>query len=546
MCATTTDEVPTRHERRLAWRRAFVFFLAAVPAAAGAQTAPVTRLQQSPTTELLAPGVIGLEGGVTTTFGGQLAEGGGGSGNQTYQAWIDLGLHERVMLTTFFDFNDDPTFGFVAGRRWQKDFTAFGSGLRVLLGQVGPARIVLDGSVARFGVISEAGLFTNDTSFDRDYFTVGTVSAVASAEFATGWRVTLTPSLTYLPDERDGVPFFGWTTLLGLAVDGKPHARWRIFATSESPLGPGDNSLEGDFDFRRTVLWSLGAVYESSPRVQLIGYLTNQSGATPSTRHLTLIGEVPTQYGARLRWLPTAPERRRANGASPRATLDRRRSGGAQLLGGIQTPLATALGAMTVDATVSLDDSRSRSLLLRVGVADELDLEIGLTRTPGLGSQSTLGIDLDGGTHYRVGAKVTLVAEDWGFPVTVSGRITGGQDMDTNKGYFMVEALVGRRLRDWVHVTAAPVVAQNGAEVPVALGFSGVLGRPGDLQLILEPTFLLSGQSSLWTVGLRLPAAGALHPQAFVTTARSMVGIGRLLGDSGDVRVGAMARVRLR
>jgi len=537
-----------RHKRNRTVR-GLLLLLSGVPVGLGAQATPVTRLQQSPTSELLRSGELGLEGGMTTTFGGQLAGGGGGSGNQTYQAWIDLGLSDRVMLTTFFDFNDDPTFGLVAGRRWKKDFTAFGSGLRVLLGQAGTARLVVDGSVGRFGVISEPGLFTNDPNFNRDYFTVGTVSAIASAEFATGWRVTLTPSLTYLPDDRDGVPFFGWTSLLGLAVDGNIHDRMRVFATSEAPLGPGDNSLEGDFDFRRTVLWSAGVVYQSSPRVQLIGYLTNQAGATPVTRHLTLIGEVPTQYGARLRWLPTAPERQRTNVSRRRALDDRdgdRGSVSTDPLGGIQTPLAPALGAMTLDATVSLDDDRSRSLLVRVGVADELDLELGFTRTPGLGSESTLGINLDGGTHYRVGAKLTLLAEEWGFPVTVAGRITGGQDIDTNKGYLIAEAIVGRRVRDWVHLTLAPVIANNGADTPVALGLSGVLGRPGDLQLILEPTFLLSGQSSLWTVGVRLPAAGPLHTQAFATTARSMVGIGRLLGDPADVRLGVMARVRVR
>ena len=516
------------------------------PYAVAAQSVPATRLQQLPTTELMSPGAIGLEGGFTTTFGGQVAGGGGGSGNQTYQAWVDLGLHDRVMLTSFFDFNDDPTFGLVAGRRWQKDFTAFGSGLRVLLGEVGPARLVVDGSVGLFGVISEAGLFTTDPNADRDYFAVGTLSAVASAEFAPEWSVTLTPSLTYLPKDRAGVAFFGWTTLLGVGVDGKPHSRWRVFATAESPLGPGNNSLEGDFDFRRTLLWSAGAVYESSPRVQLIGYLTNQSGATPVTRHLTLLGEVPTQYGARLRWLPTAPERDRSNVEARDLTLGGPGSSSLGPLGGIQTPLAPALGAVTVDVILSLDDSRSRSLSVRVGVSDELDLEVGLARTPDLGSESTLGINLDGGTHYRVGAKLTLASEDWGSPLTIATRFSGGQDIETNKGYFMAEALVRRGITRWAQVTVAPVFAQNGAEVPVALGLSGVLGHPGGVQFILEPTFLLTGQSSLWTVGLRPPPVGPLHPQLFVTTARSMLGIGRLLGEAGDVRVGAMARVRFR
>ena len=522
---------------------ALILAVLAAPVAVAAQLSPtpVTHLHQLPTNALLTQGAIALEYGETTTFGGQLAEGGGGTGNQTYQGLLEVGVLPRLMLTGFFDFNDDPTFGFVAGRRWTKKFSAFGGGLRGLVGEVGPVRVAIEGSLAVFGLISDVGLFTPNPGLNREWFTVGSLSAIASTDLAPGWRATFAPSFTYLPKERDGVAFYGWTTLLGFGVDGKLHNRWHVFATSDVPLGPGSNSLQGDFDFQQLPVWSAGTVYEASPKVQITGFLTNQSGATPSTRHLTLIGEVPTQYGVRARWTPMASERERLSLTGSEREAERSRS---TALGGIQEPPALPLNAWTVDATFAVDNARSRSLSVRVGLSNELELDAGLIRTRDLRTRPTLGIDLDQGTHYRVGAKLALVSESWGSPVSISTRLTGGQDLVTRKGYFIAEALVSKRISDWARVTFAPIAAHNAGQTPVGVGLSAVLGRPGGGQLILEPTFLLSDQPSLWTAGLRLTPFGNFHPQLFVTTARSMLGIGRLLGDPEVVRVGAMVRVR--
>jgi len=375
------------------------------------------------------------------------------------------------MLSGFFSFNDDATWALVAGRRWKKKFADFGSGLRVSLGKMGPATFTVEGSLARFGMASEGGLFTTVTTRELDYFTIGTVSAMASVEFAPRWRATLTPSLIHFPKTRAGVEFFGWTTLLGAGVDGVPLDRWRVFATSELLLGPGSNFVNADLDFQRTPLWSAGGVYEPSPKIQLTGYLTNQSGGTPPTRHLILQGAVPVEVGARLRYTPSAPERERSHSARGRGARARSDSSGAEPMGGIQGIPAQAIGAVTVHATVSIDASWSRSLLVRAGVSDELDFELALGVPGELGALSTLGLNLAGeGMEYRVGAKLTLASEDWGFPVTVAARLTGGQKYPSKKGYFMAEVLIRRHIRDWAQVTVAPVAAPNAGDTPVALG----------------------------------------------------------------------------
>jgi hypothetical protein len=538
--AATGTQSPMSRMRLLAGVIRVLVLPLLVPSSAFAQAVRPTRLHVLPTTHIVAPHTLAIEFGQTTTFGGGIAGGGGGTGNQTYQGWGEFGINSRLMLTLFFDSNDDPTFGLVSGRRWLKEYATFGAGARVVVSDGGGARFAVEGSLSRFGMISEAGLFTSDSTFRREYFTTGTLAAIASATFARGWRATIAPSATYLPSERDGVPFFGWTTLLGMGIDGEIHRLIQVFATSELPLGPGNNALRGNFEFERTPLWSVGSTYIASPKIQLTAFLTNQSGGTPSTRHLPLIGEIPTQYGVRARWTPMSPDRVRPvveAHAGSQSVLGS--------LGGLQTPGPHALTEWTLDASLAIDNAGSRSGSFRLGLSDELDFEVGFAWPVDLQSLATLGIDLDDGTHYRLGSKLTLVSEDWGSPATVSIRLSGGQDAESHRGYFMAEALVGARVHRWAEVTLAPVVAQNGATTPAALGISGVLGSPGGFQLILEPTLLLTNQSSLWTAGVRFPAWSDIRPHVFVTTARSMLGIGRLLGDPKDPRAGAMVRIRL-
>ncbi len=146
-----------------------------------------------------------------------------------------------------------------------------------------------------------------------------------------------------------------------------------------------------------------------------------------------------------------------------------------------------------------------------------------------------------------MGSKLTIASEDWGFPFTVAARLTGGQNVGTrNRGYFLAEMLVQRRVREWLQLTVAPVAAPTSGDTPVAIGVSGVVGSPGGPQLILEPTFLLTDEPSLWTVGVRFPEFGHLLTHGFLSTARSTMGIGRLLGDNSELRVGIVARARMR
>ncbi len=498
-------------------------FAGPISGQAEARLPPLPRLHLLPTTEVLSPWELAGAVGQTSTFGRGIREGGAGSGNQTYQVFADLGLPGGLMAHAYLETNDDPTYGPVEGRTRAKEFFSMGGSLRARIGEWGPVRFALEGTLARLGVKSEAGLFAaeNDTSFARQYFTVASLSGMVSTQWAGRWRLTFVPSLASLPDHRDGVPFYRRSWRLGAGVDGDLIPEVRLFATGELPLGPGANYLDGDGRFHRIPTWSAGVSFVSSPRVQLTTFLTNQAGAAPPTRHLTLVGAVPVQWGARLRYTLSRPSGRRRS----RILAD------------------APPGSGSAELTVQGPDTRT--LAVGLLLAPELRLELGLTRTPGLGSAEALGIDLDQGTHFRLGASLAVLHQDAGAPVTLVARTTVGQDVDSQQGYLLAEVAVERDLAHRVSLRAATVATLNGGTRPMALELEAVVGEPEGWQARARPTLLLRSMPSLWTAAIRTPSVGPLRLEAFLTTARSTLGMGRLLGDPDRPAFGASLRVRL-
>lgn len=482
---------------------------------------PVPRLHLLPTTEFLRPGELAGSVGQTSTFGGGLYDGGGGSGNQTYLAMLDLGLPGPVLLQGWVETNDDPTYGPVLGRPRAKEFFAAGGALRVLLGRAGPFRVAVEAAGAGLGVKSEAGLFDTDSTFTRRYLPVGSVAGIVGLSLGDRWALTLVPSWAWLPEEHQGLPFYGPTWRVGAGLRGDLHRAFRVFATGELPLGPGGGTVDRDRIIGRRPLWSTGVTFVSSPRVQLLAYLTNQAGGGPPTRHLTLMGEHPVQWGARLRYTLFRPSGSRS--ARGRPSLDQ--------------PAGDVAG--------SFQGKQTRSLLIRLVLAEELDLELGLTHAPDLGAQEALGIDLDQGTHFRLGATLTLLDQRLGMPLTVAGRVTVGQDVQSRSGFLLAELPLSRRFHPWASLSLTPVATLHGGERPLGVALGAELGPDGGLQLVGEGMVLRDPLPALWRAGIALPWVGPARAEVFATTARSTLGMGRLLGDPDETWWGVTLRVRL-
>lgn len=524
--------------------------LGAVPLA-GQSPAPLTRLHLFPGTDFLPPWTASIDFGQTTTFGGGTADGGPGSGNQTYHGWLEIGLPGPVALLGILEANDDPTWGRLSGVRYGKEIFAIGGGARWLAGTWRGVRVVAEATLASLQLKSGPGLFNPGPGQDRTHHLAGSVSLALGIPVSPSWTVTVSPGAVLLPDSVNGLPFFGWSGVLGAGLDGALAPGWRGFAAAELPLGPGTNSVDDRFRYRRVPVGSAGVVYQASPRVQVTGYLTNVAGGTPATRLLTQLGEVPLQWGARVRYAPWAPERDRSAGTSGGDRRHPATPDPAATEAGVALAPAGTLPTLSAELRAATDGDRSRSARLRVGLSGELELELALARVPGLDAQPALGIRLGDGLHYRMGGKLQLLGERWGHPVTVGARIAVGRDGDTRQGYLVAELPVRRTLTPWAAVTVAPVLLQTGGESPVSLAAAAVLGRPGGVQLVLEPTVRLTdlpGESDMdgrfpWTVAARSPAWNGLRVEAFATTALGAVGVGRFLGRESDPSLGVAASI---
>ena len=490
-----------------------------------------------------------MELGQTSTFGGARAEGGGGTGNQTYHGWIAAGLPGRVAVLGFLQGNDDPTWARLDGIRFRQETFTAGGGLRVVVGERGGLALAAQATLERLELKSDPGLFTRDEGMRRTAHRAISASVMAGLGMGDDWRLTVSPGAVFLPREVNGLPYYGWTGLLGLGVEGRLKPRWRVFFAGEVPTGPGGNSLAGIQQFRRTPVVSAGIVYDAGPRTRVTLFMTNSAGGSPATRHLTQVGEVPAQWGARVRFSPTAPDGPVAEPAAgsstspptpPREGADR----GSPASGGVAVSGAATVPAWRAELRAALSRDGGRSARLRLGLSRISELELGAVQVPGLNAGPELGLRVGGGLHYRMGGKLVLRKEGRDGAVGVAARVSVGRDAETLQGYLVAELPVNVRVSRLASLTLAPLLLRTGGESPLALAAAAVVAGPSGTEFVLEPTVLLAGGPPPWILALRLPARWGVQGELFVTTARSTLGVGRFLETGASPHWGLSLTVR--
>lgn len=519
---------------------------ASLPGWPGAAQAPVplTHLHLLPTASVPLPWQAAVELGQTTTFGGARAEGGGGTGNQTYHGWIAAGLPGRVALLGFLQGNDDPTWAPLDGVRYRQETFAVGGGVRAVLRDGGSWTLAAQGTLERLELKSDPGLFTREPGLGRTLHRAATASLLAGLPAPGGWRLTLAPGVLILPGEANGLPYYGWTGILGLGADGSVGDAWRVFASAEFTLGPGANSLTGVQTFRRVPVASAGVVYDADPRTRVTVFLTNSAGGSPATRHLTHAGHAPLQWGARVRFSPTAAERpgdEKGSAPGSPASVGTRYGGAGNTGappgpdGGLARPAPVSLAgtsslpAWRAELRASADRSGGQSARLRVGLSRISELELGVVRAPGLDAGPALGIRLGSALHYRLGGRLVLRESRRDQGLEVAARVSVGRDTGTLQGYLVAELPFSFALPHRARLVLAPLYLQTGGASPLALGAAAMLLGPGRTQLVLEPTLRTDGGPHPWTVAVRSPPWQGARAEIFASTARSGMGAGRFL-----------------
>ena len=106
----------------------------------------------------------------------------------------------------------------------------------------------------------------------------------------------------------------------------------------------------------------------------------------------------------------------------------------------------------------------------------------------------------------------------------------------------MVEGSVERRWNPWLGFRAGPVLTLSGGDPAAGVGAALSLGRSSGVRLLLEPILVVTGEPSVWSIGIATPDWRGLHATLFTTTAGASQGVGRLLEGSETPRLGVSIR----
>ena len=331
-----------------------------------------------------------------------------------------------------------------------------------------------------------------------------------------------------------GAAFYGTAVRLGARARVKLAHAWTASASSDLVLGPGHNTLDRRGALRRLPAWRVGLRYQSTTRTVLEGYLTNMSGVTPATRHLTLPSTPTTLYGVGIAYTPSVSEPRVR--AAQRAREMSRAWGGVTIPSPITMPAGTGLveGSLDTEGALGFELTRALGRRIQVGLVS--------TRIRGPDAEAIMDAPIGSGFQYRFATKLTLVDRAVGAPLSVAGRVSLGRDFDDQQGYLVAELIADHGIADGVRLRVNPMIIQSGGRSPVTVAAGAVI-RVGRLDVLPEWRVSLSGDPPVGALGLKLPVIGHLAGQLFVTNAGSTVGLGRMLADPGGYRAGLKVRL---
>jgi hypothetical protein len=471
-----------------------------------------------------------------------------GTGNQTYHGEIGWGAGARWNVVLGVEWSDDETWARVRGvRRPQaRGLVALGVATRLTGEEAVPSGVARGGG---FGIVlrvtgellwqrSNPGLFNAGALAGEELRSAFAVSLPVSWSPARRSTVSLVPSFAALPSRLLGAPYWGSMLRLGGRWEQELGGGAALEASGELPLGPGDNVLDREGAMRRLPVWDVGLRWRATPRVSLLGHLTNSAGTTPATRHLTLPGSPTTLYGLAVAYTPSVSEgavsgARRVAGA-PAEGIDRQ---------GVTLPAPRTPGRGRSEMRFLMDNRGAYGLRASRALGERFALDVTAARLRGVDVPSLLGVDLGVGTEYRVGLQLDLLDEGRGAWLTWSGRASVGRDVSNQQGYLVAETVLSRRLAPGLRLLVSPLAVESGGRDlrSVAVGGAGDLGA---VLLFPEWRGSLTGEAPVWTLGVEPMHLGGRIPdplrvRVFGTNASAVAGLGRALPDPEGFRVGA-------
>ena len=489
-----------------------------------------------PEATLLRRSSLTLNAGYTTPPGPARAEGGGGAGNQNYFGGIGWGASDRLTVLFGLGLNDDPTFAPIRGEQRAQEHVGLALGVRTVIGEVGPVSIGLQAAAEVMWIASDPGLFNAGTDYDSAFVQGFALALPVTARLNSVWTATIVPSVARLPSEVMAAPYYGTMVRLGGGTRAQLSEAWSISGSAELPLGPGDSTLHRDGQLTRFPTWHVGIRFQGTRRSTFEARVTTAAGSTPARRHLTQLSSPVTLYSVAFRYSPTVRERPVDGAREPRAPL--------LAVGGITLPGAITLPPSRGRMAATIDSKGAVGVQLAWAFGRRLQFELLTARIQGPDAERIMERPIGGGYQYRFGPQLMLLDQAEGMPLSVVGRVTLGRDLEDQQGYLLGEAVAVRELRPGLALVLNPVFIQSGGRSLATVGVAARLPVAA-FGVLPEWRGSLSGDPSVWALGLRLPELGRLLADVFLTNAGSTLGLGRLLADPDGARVGLTLNVAL-
>lgn len=467
---------------------------------------PPIRLFNLETANQLPAGAIQFNGGIRAFPASSDETLAGGSGLQVFSFSVDGGVTDRLQLgASFWAFSDAPGKR-IAGEAPDLTFGALAPTLKYQILKKDKLSLGVNTSVEALYISSQLGLFTTSQEKDPSYTAAGSVLFPLTYSVTPQFQVHFTPGVAFFPGDLNGTDFYGTFFNLGAGFSWQPVQRFNLFADINGPLGPGDNTVRSsDGSLTKAVVWSAGFRYLVNPALGFDVYATNAFGTTPATRLLTFIPDSSqVAVGAALNFTPDIGQNYQTSFRSgPRVKLTERDR---QLLldGFTLTTPATQLPRML---GVRAGIGTGTGFRLSTGLTNDGQLELS-------GEQLDEGVDIiagpgenySGDFNMSVGVKLRFLDQVQGDPFSLALKGSYGQGVVTGEGrvrtWGIFELPVGYNIsRATLFFNPKVGILANTTPAGIGLGLNYQLWQ--GLQFIGEFTPMVTGERSVWSVGLR-------------------------------------------
>ncbi|NDC15113.1 MAG: hypothetical protein EBZ76_08040 [Synechococcaceae bacterium WB9_2_170] len=505
----------------------------------------------------------------------------GGTGNQNYVGRIDAALTERLQLSAFYSYSDDPLYAPINGLSTQPAnfWESYGGAVQWRLAADPSARpagsagerwnLAITSSLEGWNVGSggcDSFQCKGQTNYSPNIFNnsglrvftknvVGSVALPFSWNSSKQWQFTLTPGASFLPASQGAGQggagsFYGNSAWLAAGALWRASPGLQLFGSGLVPFGPGTNSFDASLTYSRVPILSGGLQWLLNPRIGLTGQLTNGFGGTPATALLALPSDNRLGYSAQFTYTPGAVD-------TPQQPLSRRRwslaTGGLSVNTALVPPDSTTQLWFNADSQGNLFGYLGYSLsnifqfdLLKAGAFDNV-------QAPNNDVASLVNTyETDGGFNFRIGGKAVAFSPLRGAPIWGAGRVSVGRNNapSSYQGYVFAETINTWEANNWLAFNLNPKVAWSGVGVPWGFGLSANVQLGASFQLIPEINLVASNiQSSNGTLALRWLAyrqgeRRSANVDLYVSNASGLLDMGQLLRTT-NTRVGMMLSVTL-